>query len=460
MKKLNIKILYVILALIMAFACVGCSNPLKEDDTPVTPPASSSGPTFDFSNAIPPTNISTVTINYDEDKYSSSAKELSLTSAIDEVYQSVVVINTTAKGSDGETVLGSASGVIVDITTDGDVGQNVCYVFTCYHVVENYVDIEVSLPKVAVAGTGANAYYDYANVDFSTYTFTTKGSNPNVAYVGGDKSTDVAVLKLKLDKYPSLKVTKAPIVNVKKRPYTVGQTVFAVGNSAGYPSTASSGILSFVNRETSVSGIGTMQLLQMDTPINHGNSGGGLFNLYGELVGITNSGHDNYNSIAFAIPATTISATNGITESQDNGFIYIATELIKTAWSDGNGNFNFGYVTGRWKWGIGVSANTNNYPIVTSVETDSIFLNKVAVGDVITGFSYPDKQGGRRTINLNNSGAISAYEYFVNSYDDMKKIVSVGDEIALTVLRNNTTLTVTARLKQTIYRDTGKGLGQ
>ena len=42
----------------------------------------------------------------------------------------------------------------------------------------------------------------------------------------------------------------------------------------------------------------------------------------------------------------------------------------------------------------------------------------------------------------------------------MKKIVSVGDEIALTVLRNSATLTVTAKLKQTIYRDTGKGLGQ
>lgn len=454
MKKFSIKILCVVLALVLALTFIGCSNPLEEDRVP---PSSDVGK----DNVIPPSNISSVVVNYAEEKYLPNAKEAELMTAIDEVFQSVVCITTTSTGVSGNEQLSAGSGVIVDITADGDEGQNVCYVFTCYHVVENFNEIDVALPKVPVVGTGNNAYYDYANVDFTTYTFTTKGANPTVSFVGGDKSTDVAVLKLNLDGYAGLTVTKAHPVNVSNRPYSIGQTVFAIGNPAGiYPFTASSGIISYINRETNVSGVGAMTLLQVDTPLNHGNSGGGLFNLYGELIGIVNSGNDNYQNIGFAIPATTISATNGITETEDNGFIYIASQLITTAWSDDNGNFNYGYVPGRWKWGVNIGINNDGYPVVVSLEPDSIFLNQLSVNDVIIGFSYPAEQGTRYNVNLNDAGEEGPYAYFSNCYAAMKKTVSIGDKIGITVLRNSATHTVMATLKQTIYRDTGKGLGQ
>ncbi len=450
MKNFHLKILAIILALTLALFSMAC-NPLKNKE-PSLPPPSDAG----SSSVIKPDNVTSVTVNYAERTQSPNQEEAELMSAIDSVFTSVVYISNTVTTQSG-TQVGVGSGVIVDISASGE-SANSCYVFTCYHVIENFNKLEVSIPSVPTAELNGSTYYDYANVNYNAYTFTTDGQTPTVAFVGGDKETDVAVLKLNLSAYPDLIVNKASISNISAHPYSLGQTVFAIGNPTGYlQGTTTTGGISAINRSVEVSGVGTMSLLQIDTAVNHGNSGGGLFNLYGELVGLVNAGNDNYENVGFAIPVTNISATNGLSESQDTGFVKITKDLITTAWTDANGNFNYGYVPGKWKLGINVGKNLQNgYAVISSLEPQSIFKDKLLPNDIIVGLQYL-RNGSDYSLNFRTSQ--TPYEDFSLAYDEMKSYVAIGNTVTITVLRDNVAITQTATLRQYVYRDTGLGLG-
>lgn len=462
MKNFHFKIFALILAITLALFSMAC-NPLK-DKEPSLPPASDAGssslpPASDAgsSSVIKPDNVTSVTVNYAERTQSPNQEEAKLMSAIDKVFTSVVNISNTVTTQSG-TQVGVGNGVIVNIDTNV-AGDNSCYVFTCYHVVENFNKLEVSIPSVPTAELNGSTYYDYANVNYNAYTFTTDGQNPTVAFIGGDKETDVAVLKLNLSAYPNLTVNKASISNISKYPYSLGQTVFAIGNPGGYlHGTTTTGGISSINRRVSVSDIGEMTLLQIDTAVSHGNSGGGIFNLYGELVGLVNAGNDNYENVGYAIPVTTVSATNGLTKSQDTGFVKIANDLITTAWSDANGNFNYGYVPDRWKLGINVGKSLQNgYAVISSLEPQSIFKDKLFPNDIIVGLKY-SRDGSDYSLNFRSSQ--TPYEDFSLAYDEMKSYVAIGNTVTITVLRDNVAIPpIAATLRQYVYRDTGLGLG-
>ena len=84
-----------------------------------------------------------------------------------------------------------------------------------------------------------------------------------------------------------------------------GQTVFAIGSPFGLQNTVTSGVVSAYRNEAG------RPLIQFDAPVNPGNSGGGLFNLDGELIGIPTSIRSPVNGnvgIAFAVPATRVRA--------------------------------------------------------------------------------------------------------------------------------------------------------
>lgn len=91
----------------------------------------------------------------------------------------------------------------------------------------------------------------------------------------------------------------------------VGDEVAAIGNPLGedFRSTLTNGIISAIDRGLNYNGR-TMSLLQTNTAINQGNSGGALFNMYGQVVGITNmkmmSYYSSIEGIGFAIPSTTV----------------------------------------------------------------------------------------------------------------------------------------------------------
>jgi serine protease Do len=155
------------------------------------------------------------------------------------------------------------SGVIV--TTDG-------YILTNNHVVEDADDIKVEL------------------TDDRTLT---------AKLIGTDKASDLALLKISAGDLHPIAVGNSE--NVK-----VGDVVLAVGNPLGVGQTVTMGIISAKGRSTTVGDGGYEDFLQTDAPINHGNSGGALVNMKGELVGINSqilSSNDGNIGIGFAIPS-------------------------------------------------------------------------------------------------------------------------------------------------------------
>ncbi len=114
----------------------------------------------------------------------------------------------------------------------------------------------------------------------------------------------------------------------------VGQTVIAIGNPLGeLGGTVTTGIVSALAREIKVDNK-MMTLIQTDAPVNPGNSGGGLFNLVGELIGIVNakSSGDDVEGIGFAIPSTTAReiVQNIIENKSSTDKAYLGVEIAQT----------------------------------------------------------------------------------------------------------------------------------
>lgn len=127
------------------------------------------------------------------------------------------------------------------------------------------------------------------------------GSKYDAAIVGCDENSDLAVIRIEPNEGEKL-------VSVKQGcsgDLVVGEWVVAIGNPLGtLGGTVTNGIISATERTITTSDGTTMTLLQTNAAINSGNSGGGLFNLQGELIGVVNAKYaaSGVEGLAFAIP--------------------------------------------------------------------------------------------------------------------------------------------------------------
>ncbi len=104
---------------------------------------------------------------------------------------------------------------------------------------------------------------------------------------------DLVILQLKEF---DTKIT--PVIFSPEEKLSIGETVFAIGNPLGLERTVTEGVLSQTHRN-----FGGILYLQIDAPVNPGNSGGPLFNARGQVVGIINMGVPSMEGLNFAIPA-------------------------------------------------------------------------------------------------------------------------------------------------------------
>ena len=114
--------------------------------------------------------------------------------------------------------------------------------------------------------------------------------------VGKDKQTDIAVLKIEANRLPTVKLGKSIDANV-------GEWVAAIGSPFGFENSVSAGIVSAKGRSLPDSSY--VNFIQTDVAVNPGNSGGPLFNLAGEVIGINSqiySRSGGFQGISFAIP--------------------------------------------------------------------------------------------------------------------------------------------------------------
>lgn len=150
--------------------------------------------------------------------------------------------------------------------------------------------------------------------------------------VGYDESNDIAILKVDASDLPPVVLGDSDKVNI-------GDDVLAIGNPLGELTfSLTAGKISAKDREVTFSNGAMMNLLQTDCAINSGNSGGALFNLYGEVIGVTNAkysgasqGGASIDNIGFAIP---LNSVRGIMESiLEKGYVskpYIGVQVTDT----------------------------------------------------------------------------------------------------------------------------------
>lgn len=172
----------------------------------------------------------------------------------------------------GYQTTSAASGSGFIISSDG-------YILTNFHVIESSNSVTVTT-------------YD--------------GTEYDAEIIGYDQSMDIAVLKIDAKEL-------VPVVLGRSETLNVGDDVIAIGNPLGELTfSLTRGVVSALNRQVTLSGNVTMELIQTDCAINSGNSGGALFNMYGEVVGITNAKYSSSSSgasidnIGFAIPVDDI----------------------------------------------------------------------------------------------------------------------------------------------------------
>lgn len=144
---------------------------------------------------------------------------------------------------------------------------------------------------------------------------------------GVNTKNDLAVIKIEAQGLSAATFGNSDNLNV-------GQTVIAIGNPLGeLGGSVTTGIVSALAREIKVDNK-TMTLIQTDAPVNPGNSGGGLFNLAGELIGIVNakSSGDDVEGIGFAIPSTTAYdiVQNIIANKSSTDKAYLGVEIAQT----------------------------------------------------------------------------------------------------------------------------------
>ena len=232
----------------------------------------------------------------------------------------VVTESVTYAGFGGAYITsGAGSGVIIS-----DSG----HILTNYHVVEGAESITVTLPD---------------------------GREEKVVWIMGDAVTDIAVIKINAQ-------TENAAVIGGSASLVAGQQVMVVGNPLGdLGGSVSGGIISAVDRHVTIEGK-EMNLIQLDAAVNPGNSGGGLFDMRGALVGIVNakSVAEDVEGIGFAIPVDTaygavasslmekgyvegrvdtsvleFSETTGITISRPSPGLYLYSSSVKTDIPDG-----------------------------------------------------------------------------------------------------------------------------
>ena len=314
---------------------------------------------------------------------SASGSSLTTEQVADLVSPSVVVITTEQVVYSqwswyGQSQVESGAGSGVVISSDG-------YILTCAHVVSGASNITVTIGDTDYPAT----------------------------VVGEDDTSDVAVLKI-----DATDLTPATVGNSDS--LAVGESVLAVGNPLGeLGGTVTSGIVSALNRSVSIqstSSVNTMSLIQMDASVSPGNSGGGLFNMNGELVGIVNakSSSSDAEGLGFAIPV--------------NDAVKVAQELLEN-----------GYVTGRPYLGI-------SYFAVTDAQTAAqlgVNAYGVYIVEVVKG-GPADKAGlqaGDRIVSMDGSE--------VATQSDLGTLMQnhkAGDTIEITVARGGQMQTVTVTL--------------
>ena len=191
-----------------------------------------------------------------------------------------------------------------------------------------------------------------------------------------------------------------------------------------------------------------MTLIQLDAALNQGNSGGGLFNLYGELVGMVNGGNIDLEGANFAIPLEV-----GRPDMEETGIVKIMTELIENQTKN-----SYGFVEGRWKLGMVATEGTTSGPF--GAQDKYVYVHSINEGSSIAKATASDGskiKAGYIIDSIEVNGVktkITDLASFEAVYEGMKESLKIGDTFKL-ILREKysslLTTSFTVTIEQFIY---------
>lgn len=304
----------------------------------------------------------------------------SIKSSIDKIYNAVLLIQNFQNNNLNST----GTGFVYK-------KDNVGYVITNYHVIENADIIKV---------VNMNHIVEEAKI------------------LGYDEYFDIAVLSIPIDEVLSV----ATIGDSTK--LNLGDTLFTVGSPLGieYMGTITKGILSGMNRKVEIqtrNGKSVMEVLQTDAAINPGNSGGPLMNINGEVIGVTSMKlvKDEIEGMGFAIPIELVTVSLDKLESG----LPIERPYLGIQILDMKNEFLFSkyqiYGDDLIQYGV----------IITQIEKNSILNNQLQTGDIITH------------INNEEIKDSTHFKYILFKYN-------VGDTILVQYIRDGKTSKIEVRL--------------
>jgi S1-C subfamily serine protease len=140
------------------------------------------------------------------------------------------------------------------------------------------------------------ATVDHVTTDSAVISLIDGGQRTTGTVIGNDPTQDLALIRA------SKALTGHALTLARSTP-SVGSRVAAIGFPIGDPITLTVGDISGLDRNITIDGTGRSGLIETDTPLNPGNSGGPLLNLDGNVVGLVDAGRTGANGIAYAVPA-------------------------------------------------------------------------------------------------------------------------------------------------------------
>ncbi len=261
--------------------------------------------------------------------------------------------------------------------------------------------------------TNDHIYMSIGAPHFRIYMY--DGTEYDADYVAGDVVSDLAVLKIRDGK--NLK----PAVFGNSDEIVCGENTVAIGrpSDASSASTVTKGIISMTARRVQTTSSYSARLIQTDTAINSGSSGGALVNMYGQVIGITAnkmSTENGFEGMGYAIPTKTVKriveqliANGKVTDRAKLGISYYAIDSVTAA--------------------VGKYHSVGLY--VSTVSEDSELHGKVKEGDIITHV---------------NGKEITDDDIILDIIEDSK----AGDTITVTVLSGKTAKDYKVKLKANV----------
>ena len=318
----------------------------------------------------------------------------------------------------------AGSGVIYQMDVD------YTYIITNYHVTHNGNSLSGDLAtKIMAYQYGEN---ELIAKDSETGEYVYDDSAIECEYVGGSDRYDLAVIRASTAKIKANNPNARP-VNVAQG-YSIADKVIAIGNPSGDGLSVTQGIISVISEKIDMqydnsNYYKSIRVMRIDAAVNGGNSGGGLYNINGELVGIVNAkiSSTDIENIAYALPVgNSINVAESIIYNYKTYQSHYPTQA----------KFNIYYTE-------------DNFRSVYDEEDDTITLyNDIVVAEDPVENGLGDRIGFKQNdIVLSATvkrGASENTYIFNRSYEltDLCLILREGDTITFKVLRSGQTITI------------------